>query len=1191
MAFTHLHVHTEYSLLDGAGKIDRILDRCQQLGMDSIAITDHGAMYGVVEFYKAAKQRGIHPVIGCEVYVAPGSMEDKTAAAREYAHLVLLAENQQGYRNLVYLVSEGFLRGFYYKPRIDYELLAAHSEGLIGLSACLAGDIPRLIVDGRMGDAEKLARRLAGIFGPDRFYLELQDHGIPDQRRVNAGLIELAEKTGLPLVATNDIHYVEKDDAEAHEVLLCIQTQKTMQDENRMRFEGSEFYLKSPQEMEQLFAYCPQALANTDQIARRCQVEFDFDTVYLPDYQVPEGFPTHYEYLRHLSYEGFARRYPQPTAEARERLEYELNMIERMGYVDYFLIVWDFINYARSQGIMVGPGRGSGAGSIVAYSLAITNIDPLKYDLLFERFLNPERVSMPDFDIDFCYERRGEVIDYVVRKYGADHVAQIITFGTMAARAVIRDVGRALGMSYAEVDAIAKKVPFQLKMTIAKALEQNPELAEACRDDPRVARLISLARKLEGLPRHASTHAAGVVISKLPLVEHVPLYKVDEGVTTQFTMTILEQLGLLKMDFLGLRTLTVIRDAVQMVREQHGVELDMDHVPLDDPAVYKLLSDADTDGVFQMEGGGMRQFLKNLQPSNFEDIIAGISLYRPGPMEQIPRYVAGKRDPATVQYAHPLLKRSLSVTYGCMVYQEQVMQIVRDVAGYSLGRSDLVRRAMAKKKRDVMMKEREIFIHGLVEEGQVTVPGAVRNGVPEEVANHIFDEMMAFAEYAFNKSHAAAYGVVAYQTAWLKAHYPVEFMAALLNSMVGNMDKAAKYIQVCRQADMQILPPHVNFSSERFTVEDGGIRVGLAAVKNVSEHLVAAVVRERREKGAFTSLFDFCNRLAGDALNKRMVECLVQAGAFDGLGNRRQLMAAFERAVDAANSAARSRIDGQVSLFDLASAPVVEEPSLPKLEEFSRSELLRQEKEMTGVYLSGHPLLPYKELLAHTGFALSDLLDAQEEPESGQTWDGRFVELGGIVSTLKTKITSNMKTMAFVTLEDLTGSAEALVFPNCWERCARYLEVDGLVYVRARISAREEEAPKLILENVRSLEEVATGKAGAAPADAPPPPADPGAGTAPYPAHRPAPPETTRGGVPVPPARRLFVKFSAERDVPSCLEQLKTLAASHPGGDEVRVYVERERKTYRLEGRGVTIGEGLLAALTDLYGADAVAIR
>lgn len=1075
--FVHLHTHTEYSLLDGASRITDLLDRCKELGMNSLAITDHGVMYGVVDFYKEAKARGIKPIIGCEVYIAPRSMTDKQSHAdSNYAHLVLLAKDQIGYKNLVKLVSLGFIEGFYYRPRIDYDILAQYSQGLIGLSGCLAGDIPRLLLSEQKKAAKELALRLESIFGKGNFYLELQNHGLEEQIRLNQMIAELSKDTGIPLVASNDVHYVRREDAEVHDVLLCIQTGKTIEDEDRMQFDSQEFYLKSPEEMRELFAFYPEAIENAVKIAEKCNVEFDFDTVHLPKYDVPEGY-TSSEYLRHLCWQGVEKKYPEITDEVKERLEYELDTIEKMGYVDYFLIVWDFIKFAKDNGIMVGPGRGSAAGSLVAYVLDITQIDPLKYNLLFERFLNPERVSMPDIDIDFCFERRQEVIDYVVQKYGENRVAQIITFGTMAARAVIRDVGRALNLPYAEVDRIAKAIPMELGMTIDRALEVNEELRDLYNTDPTIKKLIDTSRSLEGLPRHASTHAAGVVISKDPITEHVPLQKNDNVITTQFSMGNLEQLGLLKMDFLGLRTLTVIRDTIELVKKNKDIDIDIDNIPLDEPGVYKMLSQGDTDGVFQLESAGMRQFLKELKPSHFEDIIAGISLYRPGPMDQIPRYIDNKNHPESIEYTDPCLKDILEVTYGCMVYQEQVMQIVRDLAGYSLGRSDLVRRAMAKKDIKVMEEERHNFIYGVEdEEGNVIIPGALRKGISEEQANKIFDEMMEFAKYAFNKSHAAAYALIAYQTAWLKYHYPVEFMAALMTSVMGNSSKVAGYIQYCRKKGIEVLPPDVNESYANFSVVGDKIRFGLAAVKNVGLSAIDSIIKAREQKGKFVSLLDFCEKVDGDGINKRLLESLIKCGAFDSLGAyRSQLMAVYEKILESVVQDRRKNLAGQISLFD--QIPTQQEQPmdfeiLPDIKEFPKKVLLSMEKETVGVYISGHPLMEYKNILEKFTSTLDIQQSSLEEEAmmaSNGLKDGSKVKVGGIIVEHKRKSTKNNNMMAFVTLEDLYGTIEVIVFPATYKKYSRLLENDSTVIVEGKLSLREDEEPKILCDQVIPL--------------------------------------------------------------------------------------------------------------------------
>ena len=1078
MSFTHLHLHTEYSLLDGACRIPKLVERIKALGMTSCAITDHGVMYGCIDFYSAMKDAGIKPIIGCEVYVCRDRL-DKSAANREYSHLILLCENNTGYQNLMKLVSEGFLTGYYYRPRIDYNLIRQHSEGLIGLSACLSGDLPKLLLQGRYDDAEAYVREMQDIFGEKNFYVEIMDHGIREEKIVMPRLISLAREMNVPLVATNDCHYLEEKDADAQEVLLCIQTGKTLDDANRMRMDTRQLYVKSEDEMRTLFAACPDAVDRTQEIADRCNVEFEFGVTRLPHYPVPEG-ETALSMLTRLTHEGLRERYPdaKETDEPWQRLNYELNVISSMGYVDYFLIVWDFIRYAKSQGIMVGPGRGSGAGSIVAYSLGITMLDPLKYQLLFERFLNPERVTMPDIDVDFCYERRQEVIDYVARKYGADHVSQIITFGTLQAKGCIRDVGRVLGMSYQDTDAVAKAIPFDLGMTLEKALTLSPLLKTMYDEQPEVHRLIDTAMTLEGMPRHASTHAAGVLITGKPVMEYVPLQRNDEVITTQYPMGTIERLGLLKMDFLGLRTLTVIRDTLDMLREQ-GIDMKPEDIPRDDPAVYEMISAGDTDGVFQLEGGGMRTFLTNMKPTCFEDIIAAISLYRPGPMESIPRYIQGKQNPSSIHYETEKLRPILDVTYGCMVYQEQVMQIVRDLAGYSYGRSDLVRRAMAKKKHKVMAQEREYFIHGkLNDDGTIDVPGCVRNGVPEEVASHLYDEMTAFASYAFNKSHAAAYAVVCIETAWLKRYHPVPFMAAILNSVYGNPAKIAAYIQYCRSRGIAILPPDVNRSQWKFTVAkapDGqlGILFGLGAVKTVGQGAVDAIIRERKN-GAYRDIFDFCRRIDTSECNKRVVESLIKAGAFDGMGgNRPQLLAVFESAMDANSSLRKQTVDGQISLFDMAfgGAPLVQENhTLPNLPDYPLRQRLALEKEIAGVYITGHPLDDYRDVLGKLPFSTADLDGLEEREDRGLSLDGQIVDMGGILTEVKGKATKKGAYMGFITLEDLTGQIECLVFPKVYERYQGMMAVDDLVVLHGRLSIREEEAPKLLVEKLIPLE-------------------------------------------------------------------------------------------------------------------------
>lgn len=1035
--------------------------------MTHIAMTDHGVMYGTVEFYKEAKAAGLTPVLGCEVYVAKQNMHDRQGRAdREYSHLVLLAENQKGYQNLVHLVSLGWLEGYYYKPRIDYDTLAQYAEGLIGLSACLSGDIPRLLMQGDYQGAKQLAQRLSDIFGLEHFYLELQEHGIPVQKEVNAQIIRIARETGLPLVATNDVHYINQEDAAVQDVLICIQTGRFLDEENRMKMDSDQMYLKSGAEMEALFSHVPEALENTQKIAERCHVELDFETQHLPQFPLPEG-ETNVGLLRRQAEEGFARRYGE-NPEIKKQLQFELNVIEQMGYVDYFLVVWDYIRFAKEQGIAVGPGRGSAAGSVVAYCLGITDVDPIKYNLFFERFLNPERITMPDIDVDFCYERRQEVIDYVIEKYGKDHVCQIITFGTMAARAVIRDVGRVMRIPYADVDRIAKAVPMELGITIDRAVEISQPLRREMEADETIAQLIATARKLEGMPRHAGTHAAAVVISKDPLMNIIPLQKNDETVTTQFTMGAIEELGLLKMDFLGLRNLTVIQDACNLVEKSTGKPLDMEKIALDDPLVYQMIGEGDTDGVFQLESGGMRELLKELKPNCFEDIIACISLYRPGPMESIPRYIQGKRDPSSVKYLDKRLEPILQVTYGCMVYQEQVMQIVRELAGYSWARSDLVRRAMSKKKRDVMAKERQAFIYG-TEDG--TVPGAVKNGVPEEVASQIFDQMTDFAQYAFNKSHAAAYGIVSYRTAWLKAHYPVETMAALMNSCLQSPEKIAQYIAYCRKKGIEVLPPDVNGSGVRFEVQDGKIRFGLSAVKNVGAKAVELIIQERAHK-PYEDFFSFLRRVPADALNKRMVESMIKAGCFDSFHVKRsQLMAVFESTMDAMAHDRKRNLEGQVSLFEgllgenVPSLVPVQE--LPDLAEFDTRAMLAMEKEMTGVYITGHPMMEYEKYMEQYPVNLLTILESREE---GLSLDGKEVTLPCIIQSRRNRTTKTNRLMANLVIEDLYAQMNAMVFPGVVERLNFVLQPDALVLLKGRVSIREEENPMLLVDDAKPWE-------------------------------------------------------------------------------------------------------------------------
>ena len=1076
MSFTHLHVHTEYSLLDGASKIPELVHQAKELGMDSIAITDHGVMYGVIDFYRAAKKEGIKPIIGCEVYVAPGSRFDKEAGKNEnrYYHLVLLAENDTGYHNLMKIVSRGFTEGYYYKPRVDREVLQEFHEGIIALSACLAGEVATYLRQGFYEEAKKAALEHVEIFGGNNYFLELQDHGIDDQQTVNQGLLRMSQETGIPLVATNDIHYVKKEDAEAHDILLCIQTGKKVADEDRMRYEGGQYYLKSPEEMEALFPYAKQALENTGKIAERCNVEIVFGEQKVPKYEVPEGF-TSYSYLKALCQEGLERRYDPVTPQLQERLDYELSTIETMGYVDYFLIVWDFIKYAKDHGIAVGPGRGSAAGSIVSYCLEITNIDPIRFNLLFERFLNPERVTMPDIDVDFCYERRQEVIDYVVRKYGKEKVVQIVTFGTMAARMVIRDVGRVLDMPYAAVDRIAKMIPMGQNghnPTIKEALTISSDLKKAYDEEEDVRYLLDMSQRLEGLPRHASMHAAGVVIGQKAIDEFVPLSRGSEdAITTQFTMTTIEELGLLKMDFLGLRTLTVIQDAVRNIKQSKGIDIDIDHLNMEDPEVYDLLCTGQTDGIFQLESNGMKSFMKELKPRNIEDIIAGISLYRPGPMDFIPLYIKGKEHPETITYDCPQLEKILSPTYGCIVYQEQVMQIVMELAGYTLGRSDLVRRAMSKKKGDVMQRERQNFVYGNEEEH---VPGCINRGIDEKTANKIFDEMIDFAKYAFNKSHAAAYAVVAYQTAYLKCHYPAEFMAALITSVLDRTDKVSEYIAHCRKLDIPILPPDINEGYSQFSVSGNAIRYGLSALKSVGRPVIDAIVAEREAHGRYRDLKDFISRLSNKEVNKRTIESFIKSGALDSFpANRRQMMMIYVQLIDQVNQEKKSAMTGQMSLMDLLGEEEKKAFDIryPDVAEYEKEEKLSFEKEVLGIYVSGHPLEDYQNLMDTNINATTH--DFIADAETGETVakDQIYYTIGGMIAAKTVKMTKSNQNMAFITLEDLLGSLEVVVFPKKYEQYRNILEPDSKILVYGRASISEDEG-KLLLERAVSFDEI-----------------------------------------------------------------------------------------------------------------------
>ncbi len=1076
MKFAHLHVHTEYSLLDGSGKIKEMVARTKELGMDSLAITDHGQMYGVIDFYRACKAQGIRPILGCEAYVAPKSRFDREANSsnERYNHLVLLAENNIGYQNLMKIVSLGYLEGFYYKPRVDYEVLEKYSEGIIALSACLAGAVSSNLRKGLYESAKKSALKLQDIFGKGNFYLELQDHGIVEQRNVNQSLLRISEETGIELVVTNDVHYTYEEDAGAHDILLCIQTQKKVSDEDRMRYEGGQYFIKSPEQMHELFPYASKALANTQEIAERCNVEITFGEYKLPEFDVPEEYNT-LEYLRTLCEQGLKERYVEITPYLSERLNYEIETINNMGFVDYFIIVWDFIKYAKDHDIMVGPGRGSAAGSLVAYTLGITNIDPIKYNLLFERFLNPERVTMPDIDIDFCFERRQEVIDYVVRKYGEDKVAQIITFGTMAARGVIRDVGRALDYSYASVDQVAKMIPQEIGITISKALKINPELKQMYNNDEQIKYLLDMSMRLEGLPRHASTHAAGVVISKKPIVEYVPLTSSSEGaVTTQFSMTILEELGLLKMDFLGLRTLTVIRDALDLINRNLDKDnkIIIDQIDFEDKDVYDMISRGKTAGVFQLESAGMTSFMKSLKPNCMEDVIAGIALYRPGPMDFIPKYIEGKSNPDCITFKTKELESILSPTYGCIVYQEQVMQIVRNLAGYSFGRSDLVRRAMSKKKQEVMDKERNNFIYGNKEEN---IPGCINNGISEEAAKGIFEEMMDFAKYAFNKSHAAAYALISYQTAYLKYYYPVEFMAALMNSVIDNPTKVAIYIEQCRKMDIQITPPDINEGESGFSVSNGNIRYGLSAIKGLGKSVIDAIAEERNKNGQFKDLREFITRLSAKEVNKRTIESFIKSGAFDSIpGTRKQLMMIYVQILEDVTKEKKDNLSGQMSFFDFMGEEqkAKYQDVYPNIGEYIKEEILSFEKEVLGIYISGHPLESYQELLEKniTVKSIDFMLD--DETNIPNVKDGNYETIGGIISSITRKTTKTNALMAFITIEDIIGNVEVIIFPRQYEKYHSIIVEEAKIFIRGRATVEEDKPAKMICQDILAFDDV-----------------------------------------------------------------------------------------------------------------------
>ncbi|MGN0341199.1 MAG: DNA polymerase III subunit alpha [Roseburia sp.] len=1148
MAFAHLHVHTEYSLLDGSNKISEYVARVKELGMTAAAITDHGVMFGVIDFYKAAKAAGINPILGCEVYVAPNSRFDRETVHGEdrYYHLILLAENNQGYSNLIKIVSKGFVDGYYYKPRVDMEVLQQYHEGIISLSACLAGEVQRYLVRGMYDEAKEIALRYENCFGKGNFFLELQDHGIPEQQMVNQQLIRMSQETGIELVATNDVHYTYAEDAEPHDVLLCLQTGKKLSDEDRMRYEGGQYYVKSEEQMRELFPYALQAVENTQKVADRCHVEIEFGHTKVPHFDVPEGYDS-WTYLNKLCHEGLVERYGDRAPELREKLDTELSVIKNMGYVDYFLIVWDFIHYAREHDIMVGPGRGSAAGSLVSYTTGITNIDPIRYNLIFERFLNPERVSMPDIDVDFCFERRQEVIDYVVEKYGKDCVTQIVTFGTLAAREVIRDVGRVMDLPYNFVDTIAKSIPKELGITIEKALVMNPELKKMYDTDEQVKKLIDLAKRLEGLPRHTSMHAAGVVISQAPMDEYVPLSRASDGtIVTQFTMTTIEELGLLKMDFLGLRTLTVIQNAVRMAEKSHGITIDIDYIDYDDKAVLASLGTGKTDGVFQLESAGMKSFMKELQPQSLEDIIAGISLYRPGPMDFIPDYIRGKSNASEIVYDCPQLEPILKPTYGCIVYQEQVMQIVRDLAGYTWGRSDLVRRAMSKKKGKVMEQERKNFVYGNEEEH---VPGCVANGIDEKVANKIYDNMFDFAKYAFNKSHAAAYAVVSYQTAYLKYYYPVEFMAALMTSVLDKSSKVAEYIYTCRQMGIELLPPDINEGISGFSVSGKAIRYGLSAIKSVGRPVIESIIAERNERGKFTTLKDFITRMSGRDVNKRAIENFIKAGALDSLeGNRRQKMMIYGSLMDNLNQEKKNSMAGQMTLFDIA--PEEEkadyEIRLPNVEEYDKEILLGFEKEVLGVYISGHPLEDYEEKLRINTNAVTTDFMLDEETGEVKIRDNQSVMIGGMITDKVVKYTKTNKAMAFITVEDLVGTVEVILFPKDYEKFSSYLEEDAKIFVQGRATVEEDKDGKIICEQIYRFDDA---------------------------------------------KQELWLKFSTKEDFDAKEEALYQLMQDSDGGDEVVIYIALPRAMKRLPAsRNVAINGNLLASLEDFLGKENVKV-
>ncbi|NMS91131.1 DNA polymerase III subunit alpha [Clostridioides difficile] len=1184
--FAHLHVHTEYSLLDGFSRVKKLIKRAKELNMSSIAITDHGCMFGVIDFYKTAIEEGIKPIIGCEVYTAARGLRDKDPNYDKYqGHLVLLAKNIEGYKNLIKIVSTSYVEGFYYKPRVDMEELKKHNKGIIALSACLAGDVARALMNRNYDKAKQFAIDYRDIFGEENFFLEIQDHNLPEQKEVNSGLVKLSKETGIPLVATNDVHYVNKEDSKIHDVLMCIQMGKTLNDPNRMRFGSDEFYLKSREEMEELFPYALEAIDNTTKIADMCNVEFDFNTIHLPKYDVPKGY-TPETYLRELCFNGLKERYDNPSDEVLERLNYELDVIEKMGYVEYFLIVWDFINFSKENNIIVGPGRGSAAGSIVAYTLKITDIDPIKYSLLFERFLNPERISMPDIDIDFCYERREEVIDYVKRKYGDDHVAQIITFGTMGAKAAIRDVGRVLDIGYNKVDKIAKEIPFALGMTIDKALDTNPNFKELYDQDPETKEIINISKQIEGMLRHASTHAAGVVISKNPVDEYVPLYKHQDAITTQFTMTTLEELGLLKMDFLGLRTLTVIRDTLDLIEKNRVIKnytekIDFSKMDYDDPKVYEMLSSGNTLGVFQLESAGMRSFIKQLRPDNFEDIVAGISLFRPGPMDSIPAYIKNKSNPNDVTYLHEKLKPIMEVTYGCLVYQEQVMQVVRDLGGYSYGRSDLVRRAMSKKKMDVMEEERQYFIHGKFDEdGNIEIAGCIRNGVEEEIANKIFDDMIDFARYAFNKSHAAAYGVLAYETAYLKTYYPVEFMAALITSVMGNTDKVVEYIRECKALEIDVLPPDINKSFSKFSVEGNNIRFGLAAVKNVGVNIINNIIDERESNGLFIDLVDLVKRLDQKDTNKRVIESLIKCGAFDNISeNRASLMAGYESLLESVSMDRKKNVQGQISLFDAFGDSEEDNDfqqiySLPKRQEYEEREKLNLEKEVLGMYVSGHPLSQFeKELQEKTSIDNGKLNSLKEDEEAYIQMNETDAIMGGMIVNKTIKTTKRNEIMAFIELEDLYGAIEIVVFPQLLQKYNVILNEDNIIYVKGTLSIKEGENAKLIAREIKDINDNTDF------------------------ANRSYNSGRTKSIQNIKPesGKKLYLKINSMSDTDTT-NNIVEIAKQHPGNDSIYLYpmdenINGKRKAYKMTGILTCICDEFINNLETLLPKDNIKIK